>query len=167
MDDFPNNFSKVDIMLPAGKKNSITRERRPNGSAPRILPRIEATENPPHNESLIDISLLDVMGIEEWLFLLKGKTENNSRELWKETCILALQLKASRELLSIGSNLFSNKSTRKMLDRLLDSTYVILGAERVYLLEIDQTGTDLVVTHTREENSVGLRIPVTQGIEGG
>ncbi len=106
------------------------------------------------------------MGIEEWLFLLKGKTENNYKEVWKETCILALQLKASRDLLSIGSNLFSNKSNRKILDRLIDSTYVILGAERVYLLEIDQSGKDLVVTHTREDHSLGLRIPITQGIEG-
>jgi hypothetical protein len=124
------------------------------------LPRLET------NESAVDISLLDVMGIEEYLTLLKTKTDNNSKELWKASCTLAVQLKASRELLSIGSNLFSNKSNRKILDRLVESTYVILGAERVYLLEIDSTGRDLVVTHSKEEYSIGHRFAANRGIEG-
>lgn len=152
-------------MLPASKKNAITRNTRPI-----TLPHINRNEPQPQtqgHESLIDISLLDVMGIEEWLFLLKGKTENNSKELWKETCLLALQLKASRELLSIGSNLFSNRAGGRVLDRLVEATRVILGAERVYLMEIDPTGKKLVVTHTHENLPKENReIPIGMGIEG-
>lgn len=152
-------------MLPAGKKNSISRNTKPI-MLPRLNRPEQHTSSSPSSDSLIDISLLDVMGIEEWLSLLKGKTESNSKELWKETCLLALQLKASRELLSIGSNLFSNRAGGRVLDRLVDATRVILGAERVYLLEIDPTGKKLVVTHTHENLPKENReIPLGMGIE--
>lgn len=127
---------------------------------PLSLPRIEP------NESSVDASLLDVMGIEDYLSLLKNKTENNPKELWRETSLLAMQLKASRELLTIGSSLFSNSASRKILDRLIESSHVILNAERVYLLEIDPSGTELVVTYSRDQQAVGLRIPLSIGIEG-
>ena len=153
-------------MLPAGKKNSISRNTKPI-TLPRLTRPEQLASSSQSSESLIDIALLDVMGIEEWLFLLKGKTESNSKELWKETCLLALQLKASRELLSIGSNLFSNRAGGRVLDRLVEATRVILGAERVYLLEIDSTGKKLVVTHTHENLPKENReIPISMGIEG-
>eukprot|EP00981_Chlorochromonas_danica_P010607 scaffold3290_cov165-Ochromonas_danica.AAC.50 len=89
---------------------------------------------------MVDISMLDVMTVEDFLSLLKNKTENNSKELWKETCVIALQLKAARELLSI--------------------------AERVYILEVDSSGKELVVTHSKDESAMGVKIPVNSGIEG-
>lgn len=125
-------------------------------SLPRVTP----------NESSVDASLLDVMGLDEYLSLLKNKTENKPAELWKETSQLAMQLKASRELLAIGSSLYSNSASRKILDRLIESIHVILNAERVYLLEIDPSGTELVVTYSKDQEAVGLRISLNIGIEG-
>ena len=54
------------------------------------LPKIET------QEASVDVSLLDVMAIEDFLSHLKTKTENNWKDLWKESCVLAEQLKASR-----------------------------------------------------------------------
>lgn len=127
---------------------------------PLSLPRVTP------NESSVDASLLDVMGLDEYLSLLKNKTENKPAELWKETSQLAMQLKASRELLAIGSSLYSNSASRKILDRLIESIHVILNAERVYLLEIDPSGTELVVTYSKDQEAVGLRISLNIGIEG-
>ncbi len=147
-------------------------ERIPNGVSPPVingkkvhglplnLPRIES------NEAVIDAALLDVMGIEDYLSLLKNRTDNNPKELWKEMITMAHQLKASRELLSIGSSLFSNKANRAIMDRLVESAHVILNAERVYLMEIDPTGSDLVVTYSKDEKAIGLKTPLRTGIEG-
>lgn len=124
------------------------------------LPRLESTE------SMVDISLLDMMDTDEFLSALRNKTENNWRDLWKETTVMVNQLKAARELLSIGSHLIGNKTTRKILDRLLEVTYILLNAERVYILELDPSGKELIVTHARDEKSIGLRVSSASGIEG-
>lgn len=139
------------------KRNSLKNGRR---LAPVNLPKA----NP--NEPLVDVSMLDFMGIEEFLHILKSRTEHNSKELWKETCTLAVQLKASRELLSIGSNIFSNKSSNKILDRLVESTHIILGAERVYIMEMVPGSNELEVTHSRDDAVIGMRLPISDGIEG-
>jgi len=124
------------------------------------LPKLDSSE------TQVDVSLLDVMGIEDFLSLLKTRTENNSRELLKETSTMAHQLKASRELLSICSSLFSNEVSTKMIDRLLDAAYTILNAERIYIFVLDPTGTELVVKRSRDKKAEGLRIPAHTGIEG-
>jgi hypothetical protein len=124
------------------------------------LPKIDL------HESTLDVSLLDVMAIEDFLSLLKSKTESNWKDLWKETCIFSKQLKAARELLSIGSSLISNKSSRKILDRLVDVTHILLNADRVTILELDSTGREMIVTHSRDDKLIGLRIPASVGIEG-
>jgi hypothetical protein len=126
---------------------------------PLSLPKIESNE-------AIDAALLDVMSIEDFLMLLKNKTENNSRELWKETTMLASQLKASRELLTIGSTVYSSKVNRNILGRLIDASHVILNAERIHLLEIGPSGTHLTVTHSKDQRAIGRKIPVNVGIEG-
>lgn len=146
-------------MLPSFQGPNIKNGKKIKG-LPVTLPRIET------NDSQLDMSLLDVMGIDDFLSLLKNKTDNSSKELWKETCALALQLKASRELLSIGSNLCSNKTNKSILDRLVESSYVILNADRVYLMELDSCGKNLVVTHSREKNAIGLKISKDIGVEG-
>jgi GAF domain-containing protein len=124
------------------------------------LPKIGATE------SVVEVSLLDVMDVEDFLQLVKSKTDSNWKELWKETCLVVNQLKAARELLSIGSNLIGSKPSRKILDRLVEVTHIMLNAERVVIMELDPTGSELIVTHSREERLIGLRIPSTLGIEG-
>jgi hypothetical protein len=124
------------------------------------LPKIES------QESSVDISLLDVMAIDDFLSHMKSRTEHNWKDLWKETCVIAEQLKASRELLSIGSNLLSHKSSRSILNRLLDITKVLLDAERVIIMELDTAGHDLIITHALDEKLIGVRSAVASGIEG-
>lgn len=130
-----------------------------NRSTPH-LPKLGATE------SVVEVSLLDVMDVEDFLHLVKTKTDSNWKELWKETCLVVNQLKAARELLSIGSSLIGNKPTRKILDRLVEVSHIMLNAERVVVMELDPSGNELVVTHSREERLIGLRIPSQSGIEG-
>jgi hypothetical protein len=81
---------------------------------------------------------------------------------------MALQLKASRELLSLGSSLFSNNATNNKLvfERLIEASHILVNADRVYLFEIDPTGKELVVKFSRDHQAIGLRIPVNTGIEG-
>jgi hypothetical protein len=124
------------------------------------LPKLGATE------SVVEVSLLDVMDVDDFLHLVKTKTDSNWKELWKETCLVVNQLKAARELLSIGSSLIGSKPSRKILDRLVEVSHIMLNAERVVIMEIDPTGSELVVTHSREERLIGLRIPSSSGIEG-
>lgn len=135
-------------------QNGIRKTRIPT------LPKIES------HESNVDVSLLDVMAIEDFLSLLKGKTDGNWKDLWKETCIFTKQLKAARELLSIGSNLISNRSNRKIIDRLLDVTHTLLNAERVIIMEMENGGKELVITYSKDEKALGLRVSSLSGIEG-
>lgn len=147
-----NNNSNSNIGRGSGKRT------KPVGT----LPRLESGES-----NVLDISLLDVMAVDDFLNLLKNKTDSNSRELWRELVSIATNLKAARELLSIGSNLFSHRATAQILDRLVDASYMVLNAERVLLMEIDPvTGKELIVTHSRDKNSLGLRIPIEAGVEG-
>ncbi len=124
------------------------------------LPKIES------QESSVDITLLDMMGIEDFLTHLKNKTDNNWKDLWRESCTMAEQLKASRELLSIGSNLLGYKSNRTILNRIIEVTRILLSAERVAILEVDESGRELIVTHSLDERLVGVKLPVSSGIEG-
>jgi hypothetical protein len=147
-------------MLLGGQSSSANGKKAQGLPSMPNLPKLESSE------TQVDVSLLDVMGIEDFLSLLKTRTENNSRELLKETSTMAHQLKASRELLSICSSLFSNEVSTKMIDRLQDSAYTILNAERIYIFELDPTGKELVVKRSRDKRAEGLRIPANAGIEG-
>jgi hypothetical protein len=115
----------------------------------------------------VDISLLDFMGIEEFLSILKSKTENNNQALWKASCALASQLKGSRALLSLGSYLSSNEGAgTNILDRLVDTAFFILNAENICLLQLHTDGADLVVTHSRLESVLGVRIATSAVVSG-
>ncbi len=149
-----NQLHSQNTILQQGSHNNLRKTRIP------ALPKIES------HESNIDVSLLDVMAVEDFLSLLKGKTESNWKDLWKETCIFTKQLKAARELLSIGSNLISNRSNRKIIDRLIDVTHTLLNAERVVILEMESSGKELTVTYCKEEKLLGTRVSALSGIEG-
>ncbi len=75
-------------------------------------------------------------------------------------------VKAARELLSIGSNIASNKANKKILDRFVEVTRTLLSAERVFILELDHQSKELLVTHSNIESAIGLKIPADSGVEG-
>jgi GAF domain-containing protein len=121
---------------------------------------------PTKSENGVDISLLDFMGIEEFLSILKAKTENNNQALWKASCALAGQLKGSRALLSLGSYLSSNEGASHVLDRLTDTAFFILNAEHIFLFQLDGDGSNLVVTHSHHEAALGLKLAVHAIVSG-
>lgn len=137
----------------------FTQKPRQVAAMPR-LPKLEASE------CAVDLSMLDVMAVEDFLSLLKTKTDNNNKELWKETCALVSQLKAARELLSIGSSLLSNRSNKKIVDRLIDVACILLSADKVHVFEIDSISRELMVTHSNDENAIGAKVSTGSGIEG-
>lgn len=150
----------MDIFSSSYSFNSRPSSKKSTRSNIPLLPKIEPTE------SNIDMSMLDVMNEQDFLSLLKGKTDGNWKELWKETCLIVQQLKASRELLSIGSGLIGAKSNRKILDRLVSVTRTLLEAERIAILEYEPATSELVVTHAHDESIYNIRLPINSGIEG-
>mmetsp|Transcript_2306 Transcript_2306/g.3159 ORF Transcript_2306/g.3159 Transcript_2306/m.3159 type:complete len:1128 (-) Transcript_2306:365-3748(-) len=127
----------------------------------------------PTSDAFIDISILDVMGIEEFLSVIKYRTENNQKDTWKEIYSLISHLKASRELMFIETQLFSSKSQednnaeslKKIVDRLVDATRVIFDVERVNILEIDTETDEFVLTSSSEKQGMGIRFAIKDGIE--
>lgn len=119
-----------------------------------------------NDESPVDISLLDIIGVNDFVDLLKSKTEKKANDVWNEILLLSQQLKASRDLLSIGSCLLSNKFDRKILDRLVHACHIVLNAEKVYLFEVDNNSNELVVTNSNDVRAKNIRIVMNKGIEG-
>ena len=111
----------------------------------------------------VDVGLLDLMTTDEFLAVLKSRTDSNGAALWRAACTLTTQLKGSRALLSFGGYLTSNNGVGKAFDRLLDTAHFVLNAEHVFLMQLDADGAHLVVTHCRADAAVGVRVPVAQG----
>jgi len=161
--------SSGDRLLPGfrifnNKKNFSLR-----GRAMQKISPISTIQNgkKPKND-VVDLSLLDMMGFEEFLVMLKNRTENNNPALWRVSCALAGQLKGSRELLSLGSYLSSNNNNlTKVFDRLIDTAYFLLNAEHVYLLQIDHEQMDhFVITHSRSTAAIGMKINISSVYDG-
>ena len=124
-------------------------------------------------EMYVDISLLDIMGIDEFLSVLKYRTENNQKDTWKEIAAIVSQLKASRELMFVESHLYSSKLIKsddpammiKLIDRLVESTRVIFDVERLNIYEIEVDTDELVLTHSTDKQIVGIRYLSKDGLE--
>lgn len=118
------------------------------------LPKIES------NESMLDVSLLDIMDKDEFLNLIKNKTGNNFNDLWKELVFIIDHLKASRELISIGSSILVQKSSDVILKRLLDVTRTLLRSEKIALIEYKNG--NLNVVQSTDDFLLGTSIPSSQ-----
>ena len=124
-------------------------------------------------EMYVDISLLDIMGIDEFLSVLKYRTENNQKDTWKEIAAIVSQLKASRELMFVESHLYSSKSLKsddpevmiKLIDRLVEAACVIFDVEKVNIYEIEVDTDELILTHSTDKQIVGLRYLMKDGVE--
>ena len=124
-------------------------------------------------EMYVDISLLDIMGIDEFLSVLKYRTENNQKDTWKEIAAIVSQLKASRELMFVESHLYSSKILKsddpevmiKLIDRLVEAACVIFDVEKVNIYEIEVDTDELILTHSTDKQNVGLRYLIKDGVE--
>ena len=133
------------------------------------LPKLPISKN----QYCMDSSLLDFMGADEFLTLMKTRTENNVKEIWKEMSSLCNQLKASRELISIGSNIHGNLSTQSdklnsenLLIRLLQSTQIILGVDRVSILQVVSSKNEFKVISSTDKQNVGISFDISGSAEG-
>lgn len=117
------------------------------------------------DDMTVDMNILD-HDVESFLARLKKASDGNPAFLLKDITQLTHQLKASRELLLMGSLLYSSRAKGNLVDRLIDATHTILNADKVYFFEIDSSGRSLVLTHSKEKSLIGSKIPVEVGIEG-
>ena len=149
----------------SNKKGSFSLRGR---AMQKISPISSSQSGMKTKSDVVDLSLLDLMGFEEFLVMLKNRTENNNPALWRVSCALASQLKGSRELLSLGSYMSSNnKNVSKAFDRLIDTAYFLLNAEHVYLLQIDHEQMDhFVITHSRSTAVIGMKINISSVYDG-
>lgn len=143
--------------------NMFSRKFNLNGkSIKKVIPVARPTETKANNinsDLTGDVSHLDFMGIEDFISITKEKIGCNDTQMWNAACDLAGQLKEARALLSLASYLSSNDGLMSIIDRLIDTAYLILNAENIYLLQIDPNGGELVVTHSRIEEAVGSKFP--------
>lgn len=149
--------------------NMFSRKFNLNGkSIKKVMPVARPTEtkaNSINSDLTGDVSHLDFMGIEDFISITKEKIGCNDTQMWNAACDLAGQLKESRALLSLASYLSSNDGLMSIIDRLIDTAYLILNAENIYLLQIDPNG-ELVVTHSRIEEAVGSKFPQQEFLAG-
>jgi len=152
----------------SGIKKNLTMLTGTGKAASKISPMLAHLTPSGKGDDGVDLSLLDVVGIDEFLQLLKSRTDSNSAALWHASCTLAGQLKGSRALLALGAYLASSEAPDRAFDRLLDTAHFLLNAEHVFVLQSDDadanandanTGEQLVVTHARAAAAVGLRLP--------
>jgi hypothetical protein len=121
----------------------------------------------------MDVSVLDAMGAEEFISLLKYRTDNNQKELWKEVSSILHNLKSTRDFIHVQSTLFQTRqqennnidSMKKYIERLVDAARVIFDVERVNVLEIDIVTDEFILTYSSEKQNIGLRFLIKDGIE--
>ena len=113
--------------------------------------------------------LLDYMNVDEFVHLMKNKTENNYDALWDASKALANQLKASKSLLSLNGYMCMGRTKNEIMEKLIDSMKFTLKADHVYVYEYLNHDNVLVVTHSDVVGSIHQKIPVCAtdgGIEG-
>lgn len=113
-----------------------------------------------------DVAVLDQLEPEQFLRLLRGSVECFHDEVWDMMSQLVAQLKGCRNLLALSSYLTTPLSEQDVLEKILDSGYLLLNADRLSLYEVDHKTMDLVLTHTKDRSITNTRIPIGRGIAG-
>ena len=113
-----------------------------------------------------NVNLLDYMTGDEFIHLMKMKTENNYNALWKASKSLAMQLKASKAILTLNSYMSMGKSKAEVFDKLVESMKFTLLANYVYIYEHNRENNTLQVTHSNNIAALNQGIPISKGMEG-
>lgn len=123
------------------------------------------------------ISFLDYMSVEEFMQSVKKVTSESGQlssssssssnsttaSLHKLLYSVSSQLKGLRALLSLHSFLISNETTEDVLSKVLDTAKIIINAENMFILQLDRSQLDYVITHSNHEDILNLKIPVKTG----
>ena len=89
-----------------------------------------------------------------------------TEKIWNTAVSLAGEFEGSRELLSLGPHLSSingRNGSIKVFDHLLDTAHLVLHAEHVFFLQLDADQRNLVVTHSRTQAAVGVKMSEASG----
>ena len=124
-------------------------------------------DNTTASSKKFNVNLLDFMNADEFVQIMRNKTEGNYNALWDASKSLAQQLKTSKSLLTVNSYMCMGKTKNEILEKLVDSLKFALNADHVYILEYVAHSNVLIVTHSDNIKSINQRIPVSDGgIEG-
>ena len=119
------------------------------------------------SQKKFNVGLLDFMNADEFVQLMRNKTDGNYNALWDASKSLAQQLKTSKSLLTVNSYMCMGKTKNEILEKLVESLKFALTADHVYILEHLTHSNVLVVTHSDNIKAINQRIPVSDGgIEG-
>jgi hypothetical protein len=114
-----------------------------------------------------NVNMLDYMTADDFVQLMKVKTDNNYNALWRASKILAMQLKASKSVLSLNSLMSTGKNKMDVIDKLCESVKYALKADFVYIFDIPGGEENcLRVLHSNNVASINQRILISAGIEG-
>jgi hypothetical protein len=157
------------------KENIMSRQKRMqvipvsphNSSWMSLADEVEAPERcgSPTTEA-VNVNLIDYMTAEEFVQLMKMKTDNNYGSLWKASKALALQLKASKSILALNSYLVLGKSKNEVLDKLIGSMKYAINADHVYILEFSPECNNLQVSNSDNVSAIHQQIAINEGVEG-
>mmetsp|Transcript_15738 Transcript_15738/g.14240 ORF Transcript_15738/g.14240 Transcript_15738/m.14240 type:complete len:1270 (+) Transcript_15738:88-3897(+) len=129
-----------------------------------LLPEIHHSK---HAEPEIDLSVLDVMGIEEFMTFLKTRSDKNHQTLLEASQLLATQCKSLRNIMSMSSQLFNDTNDVKTYSKkILDLVGSSLNVERIVVLKYDFNENILVVDFTNESVLQNCKIPIENTLEG-
>lgn len=114
----------------------------------------------------VDLSLLDVIGVDDFMSLIRVRQEKNHTATWDAALLLAQQWKALRGLLSSTTNLLNKQVDAVDFEKILEIAHKTLNAERIVILQYDPKDAKLVVVAAREQTIRGVRIDINQSSEG-
>ena len=119
-----------------------------------------------HMDGDVDLSLLDVIGVDDFMSLLRVKQEKNHTATWDAALLLAQQWKVLRGLVSSTTNLLNKQMNAVDFEKIFEIAHKTLNAERIVVLQYDPKDAKLVVVAARGQTIRGARVDVNQSSEG-
>lgn len=119
-------------------------------------------------DSDIDFNLLDCVDVEVFLTVIRSKLGGRktlSTSMLRTLGLFARQLKISRSLLAIHSQLLLQNCDFDSVDKIIGLALPLLNSEKLFVFQYDDIG-DLVVVFSNDKSTIGSRISVRTSIEG-
>jgi hypothetical protein len=149
-------------MLPSSSLNSFHGMSELTNSH-RLLPQIMGEANID-----IDVSLLDVLDVEGFMTILKTKLvkQNISSQLLRTLELLARQLKISRSLLTMHSQLLTRKCEFIDIKKVIGLTSSLINAESVAIMHYNKEEHSATVIFSNDKSLIGSTFLLMDKLEG-
>jgi len=109
-----------------------------------------------------NVGLLDFMSVPEFVQLMKTSTNCNYDALYGASSELALQLKASKSLLTLNSYMTMGKTKSEILEKLIESMRFTLAADHVYVYDFTSSDNSMVISHSDNIPALGKSVLLSQ-----